>query len=32
VERMRANVDEPSGSVGAASELIDRALRAHGER
>jgi 3-carboxy-cis,cis-muconate cycloisomerase len=32
VERMRANVDDPSGSVGAASELIDRALRAHGER
>jgi 3-carboxy-cis,cis-muconate cycloisomerase len=32
VERMRANVDDPSGSVGAASQLIDRALRAHGER
>ena len=32
VERMRATVDDPSGSVGAASELIDRALRAHGER
>jgi 3-carboxy-cis,cis-muconate cycloisomerase len=32
VERMRANVDDPGGSVGAASELIDRALRAHGER
>jgi 3-carboxy-cis,cis-muconate cycloisomerase len=32
VERMRANVDDPSGSVGSASELIDRALRAHGER
>jgi 3-carboxy-cis,cis-muconate cycloisomerase len=31
-ERMRANVEDPAGSVGAASELIDRALRAHGER
>jgi 3-carboxy-cis,cis-muconate cycloisomerase len=31
-ERMRANVDDPGGSVGAASALIDRALRAHGRR
>jgi 3-carboxy-cis,cis-muconate cycloisomerase len=31
-ERMRANVEDPASSVGAASELIDRALRAHGER
>jgi 3-carboxy-cis,cis-muconate cycloisomerase len=32
VDRMRANLDDPAASVGAASELIDRALRAHGER
>jgi 3-carboxy-cis,cis-muconate cycloisomerase len=31
-ERMRANVEDPASSVGAASELIDRALRAHRER
>jgi 3-carboxy-cis,cis-muconate cycloisomerase len=32
VERMRANVGDADASVGAASELIDRALRAHGQR
>jgi 3-carboxy-cis,cis-muconate cycloisomerase len=33
VERMRANVGEPDASVGpGASELVDRALRAHGQR
>jgi 3-carboxy-cis,cis-muconate cycloisomerase len=32
VERMRGNVGDASVSVGAASELVDRALRAHGER
>jgi 3-carboxy-cis,cis-muconate cycloisomerase len=32
VQRMRANLDEPAASVGAAPELIDRALRAHRER
>ena len=32
VERMRANLGDADASVGAASELIDRALRAHGQR
>jgi 3-carboxy-cis,cis-muconate cycloisomerase len=31
-ERMRANVGDVDASVGAAAELIDRALRAHGQR
>jgi 3-carboxy-cis,cis-muconate cycloisomerase len=32
VDRMRTNVGDLDASVGAASELIDRALRAHGQR
>ena len=32
VERMRANLGDADASGGAASELIDRALRAHGQR
>jgi 3-carboxy-cis,cis-muconate cycloisomerase len=32
VERMRANAGGAAGSVGAASELVERALRAHSER
>jgi 3-carboxy-cis,cis-muconate cycloisomerase len=32
VERMRANLGDADASVGAASELVDRALRAHGQR
>jgi 3-carboxy-cis,cis-muconate cycloisomerase len=32
VERMRANLDDAAPDVGAASKLIDRALRAHGQR
>jgi 3-carboxy-cis,cis-muconate cycloisomerase len=32
VERMRANLGDVDASVGAPSELIDRALRVHGQR
>jgi 3-carboxy-cis,cis-muconate cycloisomerase len=32
VERMRSNVGDADASVGPTSELIERALRAHGER
>jgi 3-carboxy-cis,cis-muconate cycloisomerase len=32
VERMRTNLGDVEASAGAASELIDRALRAHGQR
>jgi 3-carboxy-cis,cis-muconate cycloisomerase len=32
VERMRANAGDATGSVGAASELVERALRAHRQR
>jgi 3-carboxy-cis,cis-muconate cycloisomerase len=32
VDRMRENLDDADAAVGLASNLIDRALRAHGER